>query len=251
MYPTSREKMENSQVLKQEVIFGNYALIKQIKTDVPLDRPVYAVNWFDTRMKWMYDFYNLIAANSVFKIGGKVFFKGQVVKKLLGNVEDSRNMLLIVNYPSAVRFLDLVKDKFFVFVSVLRELAVKDFSFGFTQRLDSQEPLQAKRSHFDKSKVYAMHHFRSGKPLAEFLPRLNEIATANAVKIHYGGQISSLLFAQNKQGKEIQVPCLMDGILLYEADKDVSLEALINGESYRKEIAKLDSSYIALLKRTM
>lgn len=243
--------MENPQVLKQEVIFGNYALIKQIKKDVPLDRPVYAVNWFDTRMKWMYDFYNLLAAQSVFKIGGKVFFKGQVIERLLGSAEDSRNMLLIVNYPSGIRFMDLVKDKFFVLVSLLRELAVKDFSFGFTQRLDSQEPLPTKRSSFDKSKAYAMHHFRSDKPLPEFLPRLNEIAAKNVVKIHYAGQISSLLFSENKQGKETQVPCLMDGILLYEADQNDSMKAMIAGEEYRQEIEKFESSYIASLKRTM
>lgn len=243
--------MENPQVIKQEVIFGNFALIKQVKKDASLDCPVYAVNWFDTRMKWMYDFYNLLAAKSVFKIGGKVFFKGQVVKKLLGAVEDSRNMLLIVNYPSEIRFLDLMKDKFFILVSVLRELAVRDFSFGFTVRLDSQDPLPEKRSNFEKSKSYAMHYFRTDKPLSEFLPRLNEIASATAVKIHYAGQISSLLFSENKLGKETPVPCLMDGILLYEADKDSPLEALVAGESYRQEIAKLGSSYIALLKRTM
>ena len=243
--------MENPQVIKQEVIFGNYALIKQAKKDVRLDRPIYAINWFDTRMKWMYDFYNLIAAKSVFKIGGKVFFKGQVIKKLLGSMEDSRNMLLIVNYPSGIRFLDLMKDKFFILVSVLRELAVKDFSFGFTERLDSKEPLPTKRSDFDKSKAYAMHHFRSDNPLSEFLPRLHEIAAANAIKIHYAGQISSKLFSQNNQGKERQVPCLMDGILLYKAGHDEQLETLISGKKYQQEIAKLDSSYIALLKRTM
>lgn len=237
--------------LKQHIILGNHALIKQVQKDVGLDRPVYAVNWFDTRMKWMYDFYNLLAAQSVYKIGGKVFFKGQVIKKLAGSEEDSRNMLLIVNYPSGIRFMDLVKDKFFVLVSLLRELAVKDFSFGFTQRLDSQEPLPSKRSYFDKSKVYAMHHFRTDKPVSEFLPRFHEIAAANAVNIHYAGQISALLFAQNNQGKETQVPCLMDGILLYEADREEPLETLISGEKYQAEIEKLESSYIALLKRTL
>jgi uncharacterized protein (DUF1330 family) len=243
--------MENPQVIKQEVIFGNHALIKQVQKDVGLDRPVYAVNWFDTRMKWMYDFYNLLAAQSVYKIGGKVFFKGQVVKKLAGSEEDSRNMLLIVNYPSGIRFMDLVKDKFFVLVSLLRELAVKDFSFGFTQRLDSQEPLPSKRSYFDKSKVYAMHHFRSDIPLSEFLPRFQEIATENAVNLHYAGQISSLLFAQNNQGKETQVPCLMDGILMFETDHTAPLETMLTGKEYQAEIEKLESSYIALLKRTL
>lgn len=244
-------KMENPQVIKQEVIFGNHALIKQIKKDVNLDHPVYAVNWFDTRMKWMYDFYNLLVAQSVYKIGGKVFFKGQVVKKLAGSEKDSRNMLLIVNYPSGIRFMDLVKDKFFVLVSVLRELAVKDFSFGFTQRLDSQEPLPEIKSNFDKSKAYAMHHFRTEKSLSEFLPRFNEIAAANAVNLHYAGQIASLLFAQNKHGKETTVPCLMDGILLYEAKHNDFMHAMIAGKEYQEEIAKFDSSYIALLKRTM
>jgi hypothetical protein len=160
-------------------------------------------------------------------------------------------MLLIVNYPSANRFLDLMKDKFFILVSVLRELAVKDFSFGFTERLDSREPLTEKLSDFDKSKAYAMHHFRSDKPLSDFLPRLNEIASANGVNVHYAGQISSRLFSLNKYGKETPVPCLMDGILLYEADQNDSMKAMIASKEYQQEIKKLDSSYIASLKRTV
>jgi hypothetical protein len=239
------------QVIKEHVVFGNHAVVKSIKEDVSLDEPVYAINWFNTRSRWMYDFYNILASRSVYKIGGKVFFKGTVAKTLRGTNENSREVLLIVNYPSGVRFLDLMKDWYFIVVSVLRELAVKQFSFGFTQRLDRDAVQQNGNIGFDRSKSFAIHHFKTDKPVPAFIPMIQMAAESKGIVVYYAGQTSSLLFAQNKAGKDTQIPCLLDGLLVFEGDKDSELENFLSSDYYQKNIAQFDSSYMALLNRIM
>lgn len=243
--------MKFFQVIKEHVVLGNHAVVKSIKEDVSLDEPVYAINWFNTRSRWMYDFYNILAARSVYKIGGKVFFKGTVAKILQGTSENSRKVLLIVNYPSGVRFLDLMKDNFFILVSVLRELAVKKFSFGFTQRLDKSALLNNGKVAFDRSKSYAIHHFKTDKPVPAFIPMLKMAAESKGVEVFYAGQTSSLLFAQNKAGEETQVPCLLDGLLVFEGDDENELEEFLRSDDYHVNVSQFDSSYMALLNRVM
>jgi uncharacterized protein (DUF1330 family) len=243
--------MSDKPFLKEEIIFGNYALIKSTKEDADFNRPVFAINWFNTNPKWMYNLYNLLAARSVFKIGGKVFFKGEVIKTFQGRDEDARNMLLIINYPSAFNFLELAKDRYFQLVSIFRIIAVRKFSFGFTERLSGEKALENTVSNFDKSKAYAVMHFKSGQLLSNFLPPLKFIAESSDSRIHYAGQVSSLLYSGNKNGEEMQVPCLLDGIILLEGDSNARLEAMMTEPIFQKLITQFDSSYIALVKRTL
>ena len=244
--------MEFFESSKGHIIAGNHVVIKSIKQGVSLNSPIYAINWFNTRFKWLYDFYNLLAAPSVYKIGGSVFFKGVVTKTLYGSDADSRQVLLIVNYPSGKNFLQLVEGKFFVLVSILRELAVKQFSFGFTERLDSNIPqLNGKKRDFDRSKSYAIHHFKTNKSIMAMTGNIKLTAQLEGIKIDYAGQTSSLLFSQNRREKDTQVPCLLDGLILFEGATDEQLEDFLSSQEYQKEISQFESSYIALLNRAM
>ena len=243
--------METKHSLKEEIAFGNYALIKPVIKNTDFNHPVYAINWFNTNPKWIYNFYNFLAARSVFKVGGKVFFKGEMIKPFQGADEDSRDMLLIVNYPSGFKFLELIKGRYFQWISIFRIIAVRKFSFGFTSRLDSEKTLENTYSNFNKSKVYVMIHFKAHQPLSNFLPQLNLITESNNIKIHFAGQISSLLYSGDKGGKETQVPCLFDGIILLEGNSDAQLQAAMVKENYQNLIGEFESSYIAFLKRTL
>ena len=243
--------MNNKPFLKEGIIFGNYALIKSVKEDADFSRPVYAINWFNANPKWIYNLYNFLAARSVFKIGGKVFFKGEFIKTFQGKDEDSRDMLLIVNYPSGIKFLELVKNRYFQLVSIFRIMAVRKFSFGFTDRLDSEKALENTYSKFDQSKAYAIIHFKATQLLSEIFPQIKNIAESHDIKIHYAGQVSSLLYSGNRSGEETQVPCLFDGIILLEGDSYPRLEAMMVGPIYQELSAQFKSSYIALFKRTM
>lgn len=243
--------MNDKAYIETEISSRSSIQIKTLDKIKDLKTETYAINWFDTRVKWLYTFYNMLAARSVFRIGGKVFFKAEVIKKLCGDKEDARELLLIVNYPSAIKFMELVKDRYFQFVSIFRMAAVKDFSFGFSQRLDNKEALQSRRTIVDKSKTYAMHAYRSHKTMSHVMPRIQGIAEANNIRLYFAGQISSLLYTQNKNDAAVQIPCLMTGLLLFEGDNNDELEKLFTHPFYLSEINKLNTSYIALLKRIM
>ena len=48
-----------------------------------IESPLFAINWFDTRIAIVYHLYNLLAASRVFKIGGKVLFRGNARRQSL------------------------------------------------------------------------------------------------------------------------------------------------------------------------
>ena len=59
-------------------LFGSvHAKITSCDPDRPLSEPIFAVNWFDTRFALIYNLYNLLAARSVYSVGGRPLFKGK------------------------------------------------------------------------------------------------------------------------------------------------------------------------------
>ena len=100
------------------------------------DEPVYAINWFNTRSALVYDFYNFLAVRSVRKIGGKPFIKCKIDRSLTGDETLRRDVLLIVKYPSLKSFRSMMENTYFQIVSMLRNAAVSNFTFGFTKRQD-------------------------------------------------------------------------------------------------------------------
>lgn len=218
--------------------------IKSIDADVPLAKPVYAMNWFNTKRPWLYDLYNKAAIGSVTKVGGKPFFKGRVVDVLLGNDPERRDVLLIVNYPSAKHFMRMLEITWFKLVSILRLLSVDQFTFGFTRRTDSATV----SADSDKSKVYAIHHYRAAEDLTAKLEAL--VAQSNA-EVYYAGQMSSLLYSGDNQQATQQVPCLMSGLLVLRAEHGDQIRDLVQCADYQAVIAQSESSFIATLKRTV
>ena len=129
-----------------------------------LHNPLFAINWFDTRVALVYHFYNLLAAPRVFKIGGKALFKGEYRETIYGNPDMQRKFLLIVNYPSANHFLDLVSDKVFQVFSVFRMAAVKRFSFVLDQRHHGEQLLTNRLSNEKKQGSYAVVQMSQSPP---------------------------------------------------------------------------------------
>ena len=125
-----------------------------------IEAPLFAINWFDTRIAIVYHLYNLLAASRVFKIGGKVLFKGKCQQAISGNPDLARHYLLIVNYPSGHRFLELLSDKLFQVMSVLRIAAVKRFSFVLHQRQGEPQLLPDSKSVIDPGDHYAVLQVR-------------------------------------------------------------------------------------------
>jgi hypothetical protein len=225
--------------------------IQSKNNDVTLNQPVYAINWLDTRMLWIYELYNWLAGPAVKKINGKPFFKGRVSKVLYGQEEYRRDVLLIVYYPSASAFKHMLENGFFQIVSLLRILAVKEFTFGFSRRVDdaavdtvtadSQEP-------FPTDKVYAIHHYRAEQDITKALA---EVIDRQGVNIYFSSRMSAYLFSGDLQGPAKQVPCLMDGVVLLQADSQLQLEDAVRQEKYQALIRQTDSSFISGLNRVL
>ena len=117
-------------------------LIRAKTPEIALDEPLYAINWFSTKVAWLYHLYNLLASKSVAKVGGKGFFKGEITQTVLDEAQVARTLILIVRYPSGHQFKALMQRSYFKLVSLLRLQSVKDFSFGFTQKKISEEDSQ-------------------------------------------------------------------------------------------------------------
>lgn len=236
--------MKDYKKIERKITNNIVCKIKAVDEFNQLEEEVYAINWFSTKLEWMYTLYNLLAAKSLTKVGGHVFFKGKLLKTLHGNPESTRELVLIVNYPSPNKFLDLLQDKYFQFISIFRLLAVDKFTFGFSTRISKQRPKRR-----DKLKSHAIHHFRISGRSDHYIKTIEGLSVKFDIDILFIGAISSLLSTQTKNGKEEQIPCLMDVVILFEANNEDLLEGFLTGKEYIDQTNGLESSYSALIKR--
>ena len=232
-------------ILQAKITSTSYVYIQSVNESVPLSEPIYAINWFNTKNLWLYNFYNLLASISVKSIGGKAFFKGRSEEVLMGDRGHHRDVLLIVNYPNANQFKKMLESTYFKLVSLLRMLAVKRFTFGFTKRTDLEivPPLDS-----DMNSSYAIHHYKGNNDIAK---KVEQLVLNSGVNIHYAGRISSLLFSGDKLKANKQVNCLMDGLILLKADSSEQLKNLVKSENYQAIIGQTESSFITTLNRML
>lgn len=177
--------MSNSQTYQRRVGPNHQATIAA-EEGCELNGPLFAINWFDTRRAWVYHLYNRLAAVRVFKVGGKVLLKGKTGKSLGGDETLRREFLLIVNYPSAQSFLDLVSDKVFQFVGMLRTAAVQRFSFVFHTRQEGVQLLSWRTQRLD-DRAYAVLHFEPEGPLQTQHQTLKRLAGHAGLDVHFYG----------------------------------------------------------------
>ena len=176
--------------MERQITSGTKILLDPASDTIDGTTPLFAINWFNTRVLWLYNLYNLIASRSVFKIGAKVFFKGRVSRTLLGSPERARQMLLVVNYPNGERLLDMLASRFFQVTSLLRMAAVKDFSFLLNRRVDGPTLLATRTPEFDSSKRWLVHHYSSATPLESEAAHINELLAGTQVSLHFASAVS-------------------------------------------------------------
>lgn len=216
------------------------------KTDDGLrfDEPVYAINLFDTNARLVYDFYNLLAVRSVKAVGGAPYFKGRLKKILYGEELHRRDVLLVVRYPSLNYFKTMLESPFFLMVSLLRLLAVRNFTFGFTKRRNDGPDLAPRVL----TAAYAVHHFKGHGGVTEEIENLCE---GSNVKQLHAGAMGAFLSTGNVETMGDQVPCLMDAIVILKSDNQESLEKFIRSESYQAVIEQTASSFIGIYERVL
>lgn len=201
---------------------------------------LYAVNWFNLKSSFFYNIYSLLAYKYVKKVSGKLHFKGTLINQIEGEKETLRENLLIVSYPNPSQFLKLVSYKFFQMISVLRIIAVKQFCFGFTSRLELALDNNNSFS-FSKQQIYLVYFFQGNKQgMLDYYQDMVTTAEKYQVGNYYSG-ITSAKLVRVTSGKSQAANFSMDGILLFAADAKEQLEKFIEDE-YFQSFRKLNSS---------
>lgn len=219
-------------------------LIKAKAPEVDLNEPLYAINWFSTKLEWMYHLYNMLASKSVKKIGGKAFFKGKVTQTILDEKNKARELILIIKYPGGKGFKALMENTYFKIVSLFRMAAVKNFSFGFTQKQIASE------SSLKDSLAYAIHHFEVAAITPSFFSQFEKLLKNN-VKIKYAGKMVAELVTKTKGKEDEHVPNIMDGVVIFESEKEKDILDIIASPEYQSLIKTLEGSYIGTLNRIL
>lgn len=216
--------------------------------DIDLTSDLWAVNWFNTKRPWLYNIYTTLMSPLVGKVGGKLVFKGSFVKKLDGHEKDGRKTLLIVKYPSAADFIDLVSKKAVLFYSILRIMSVERFMFGFTHQLDTNEIKPQKTA---KGSPCLVHHFRGEIDIQATFNQLSSIAISNGVDLCYAGKKAATLKRSHNTEGSYEIPFTMDGILVFVAKDEANLQSFYATPDYQSFIASLDNSYAAIFSKSL
>ena len=235
--------MHNYSEIRAQVTKKMDVLIRANQPDIDLNTPIYAINWFSTKIEWLYHFYNLLASRSLIKVKGRALFKGKVTETLIDDHQGRRDLLLIVRYPSGQNFKELMQSTYFKTVSIFRIMSVKKFTFGFTHKI----AVETKSRKSDKLH-YAIHHFKVDQEAPQVLHEI-QTSTPDNISIKYGGHIIADLLSQKKDKEPRQVPNLMDAIVIYQSQSEDELRSYLKSESYQGILEKLPSNHISLLNR--
>ena len=235
--------MNNLPEISGKVTNNIDVLIRANRVGVNLNEPFYAINWFSTKMEWMYHLYNFLAARSVIGVGGTPFFKAKVTETIVDTSNSKRELLLIVRYPGGQQFKSLMQSTYFKMVSVFRIFAVANFTFGFTHKLAADEI--SKKS---DGLYYALHHFKSDNRVEEILQKIQQLMPAS-ITSKYAGQMIANLYSQEKNKEPDQIPNLMDAIVVFQAQTEEELRAFLSSASYRTILDMTPTNHVSFLNR--
>lgn len=204
---------------------GRTAEIRSLDGADPVDGPLFAVNWINTRWALLYNVYMALAGRLVRKIDGVPVFKGHTEETLAGSAADARDILLIVRYPSASGFLSLVDRRAFQLVSLLRIAAVGSFSFVFGRRIDVG-PTEVKRPIAKRvpAAYAALMYASDGEAPLEFA-KLERAAGRHGVAIHFHSVRTASLALLRAGGSGREIPYVTDRVAILCADSNDQLQS--------------------------
>jgi uncharacterized protein (DUF1330 family) len=204
---------------------------------------IWAINWFNYKIKWLYTLYNLLAAPHVIKMGGRLLFKGHLQRQLSGDKELARQTLLIVTYPKIDNFLEMLTIKAFQIKSLLRVKSVKGFVFGFTRRIDKNDTALPQK--YSGHNSYLVYHYIGS---IESEP-LYELARENRVKVFFHGEKIAQLKRIEEGKEDALAPFFMDGIMVFEAENEDAIDNFTAKEGVSQIISPQRGSFAGIFSR--
>ena len=193
----------------------------------------------------------------MFKIGGKVLFKGKCQQAISGNQELARHYLLIVNYPSGHRFLELLSDKLFQVVSVLRIAAVKRFSFVLDQRQGEPQLLPDSKSVIDPSDHYAVLQVRLPEESKEEakafdFSAIERLAEQHGSQVFFGGRVAGqVVLNKPKQNDSDAVDFLTNITIVIKSSTAKNVSDCLAAGQVESLLPSGAEYFAAQVKRTM
>lgn len=216
-----------------------------------LETSIWAINWFNLKRKKLYTLYNILVFPHLKKVGGQAHFKGYIKEKIEGNEKFDRQMLLIVKYPAASAFLNMVVNKLFLLKSILRLKSVSRFIFGFTKRIgDHPAPPEKPARYIGKNYYLALLYQGDGIGEDEIKLLIPLFSQYNLVNYFSGLKAATL--SRIEQGGEEQVqPFFLQGLLLLEASDKTSFELFLKDPIYQAFKDKCTENNLYLVKRVI
>lgn len=236
--------MKNS--LERQITRSTKIILSGASED--LSSPLFAINWFNTRWAWLYDFYNVLASRSLTGAGGVAMFKGRTEAILWGKPTLSRGHLLIVNYPRGEAFLNLLSGRYFQLISVIRMIAVQDFSFVMHRRLETPEvpPVETSPS---ENVAYAVMHFQSDETSSEWMVRVKSVF--EGVTIHFASERCVTVASMNSSREINEMPYVTENVVLLRAPDAATLKRLTSSKAFAELTLRLNNLYVASINRTI
>lgn len=235
-------------------LFANrYASVLSVQPDTALpETPVYALNWFNTRSLTLYNWYNRLAEKPLRAAAGSAFFKARLAVELYGNSALQRDILLIVRYPSISAFGSLLRSRYFQLLSVLRVLAVRDFTFAFSSRRDQPDVAAGSGAACPQQAESYLVHVHRGADTAGEIDRL--VQADNALSMIFSGQVCAHLAtgsaAARGRDSEHRIPCVMEHLMVLGAPDRAQLNAFVATQAYR-QIIESNDCYAAIYDRLL
>lgn len=224
--------------------------ITALRADFKTNRPLYALNWFNSRQLWLYNLYNFLAESSVLKVGGVPYFKARLATTLYGEKADCRSVLLIVRYSGVTPFKTMLQSRYFQLVSIIRGLAVTQFTFGLSTRTDTQDTGEfTDQKRISQSKAYAIHHYRMSDEGLDIAERAADLAVSHQVSLAFSSSVSARLYSQQGDKPPAALETIMDGCMILQADSQQDIAQLVASSDFQALLTTTKSSFIATLNR--
>jgi len=141
----------------------------------------------------------------------------------------------------------MVGNRKFQLKSLVRQAAVKYFTFGFVKRTDADEHPMLKTGKYDGEMKYLVHHLKNDHQSIDE-QTISSQAEKQGIVLYFFGTKSARLGGK-REGELKNAPFLMDSIILFEADNATSFDELISSELYQEFIDQNESNYIGLFGR--
>jgi len=157
-----------------------------------------------------------------------------------------RDVLLIVNYPALESFRTMLENFVFQMVSVIRALAVSEFTFGISKRQDNNGALIVFDKHQVDAPAYGVLHYTGELDVAD----VKNLEQAR-LRLVFASRIGVNLATGISPSEITPIPNIMDGIMVFTAANIDDFEAFRASEKFSQIQQNTKRLYFGVYNRVL